>query len=89
MYCSDLLNAYVAISGVCFAVGFLCRLIRSSTARSNLSLVSLDTEETINSEACVDPGFMSWNSNVLPSNNSCNCGTTIAQYYTHFLSEEA
>lgn len=84
MYCSDLLDAYVAISGMCFAVGFR-RLIRRSTARSNLSLVSLDTEESINFEACADPGFTSWNSNVLPSNNSCNCVATITQCYTRFL----
>lgn len=86
MYCSDLLNAYVAISGVFFVLGFLCR---GSTACSNQSLVSLDTEESINVEASADPGFTSWSSNLLPSNSSYDCVAAITQYYTDLLFQEA
>lgn len=88
MYCSDLLNANVAIEwGVlCFMVSLQVDQRKHS---SNQSLVSLDTEDFIHFEASVDPGLTSWNSNLLPSNSSYDCVATLKQYYPDLLYQKA
>ena len=83
MFCSDLPSAYVANRGLCFAIGFLCWLVRGS-ACSNQSLVYIDTANFINFDASADSGFTPSDSTFLPSNCGYNL-VAITRYCTEFM----